>query len=198
MLIRQVALVAKTKKVAPGELMRVGAALQRQATRDLSPIWDVQATVDTFTSEADVPLGYWKIRIMDKLPEKGAGGFHFDDNGQPEADVLWTRNWSLASSHECLEMLVDPFGKLTQSGPSPKSGQDRVELPGGGMRPVRGSGIRLYHQYRDAERDRGIGFLHARILLAGEEPGSALQLPRKHPCAAPGAAGRLSVLVESR
>lgn len=128
MLIRQVALVAKTKRVAPNELMRVGAALQRQVTRDLSAIWNVQATVDSFTSEADVPLGYWKIRVMDKLPDKGAGGFHFDDNGQPEADVLWSPAWSLAASHECLEMLVDPFGKLTQSGPSPKSGQDRVNF----------------------------------------------------------------------
>ncbi len=79
MLIRQIALLAKTKKVAPNELMRVSAAIQRQVSRDLAPIWGVNATVDSFQSEADVPPGYWKIRIMDKIPPKNVGGFHFDN-----------------------------------------------------------------------------------------------------------------------
>jgi hypothetical protein len=128
MLIRQVALLSKTKKIAPDELMRVSAALQRQVTRDLYPIWNIHATVDSFSSEADVPPGYWKIRVMDKVPEKNVGGFHFDEQGQPEADVLWSPTWSLAVSHECLEMLVDPFGHQTAAGPSPNPNQGRVNF----------------------------------------------------------------------
>jgi len=128
MLIRQVALLTMTKKVAIDEIMRVSAALQRQATRDLYPIWSIQATVDGFAAESDVPPGYWKIRVMDKIPQKNAGGFHFDKQGQPEADVLWSPTWSLAASHECLEMLVDPFGHQTAAGPSPNPKQGRVNF----------------------------------------------------------------------
>lgn len=128
MLIRQIALLTKTKKVAPDEIMRVSAALQRQVTRDLYPIWNIQATVDGFAAESDVPPGYWKIRVMDKIPQKNAGGFHVDKQGQPEADVLWSPTWSLAASHECLEMLVDPFGHQTAAGPSPNPKQGRVNF----------------------------------------------------------------------
>jgi len=128
MLTRQVALLSKTKKVSAQELMRVSAALQRQATRDLAPIWSIQATVDSFSSDADVPPGYWKITVMDKIPAKGAAGFHLDKNGQPFADVEWSSNWSLSASHECLEMLVDPFGHQLASGPSPISSQGRVNF----------------------------------------------------------------------
>jgi hypothetical protein len=128
MLIRQVALYSKTKKVTLHELTRVSAALQRQATRDLSPIWNVSATVDAFGAEPDIPPGYWKIAVMDQIPGKGTSGFHVDKHGQPYADVQWSPTWSLAASHECLEMLVDPFGRQTVSGPSPKKGQDRVNF----------------------------------------------------------------------
>jgi hypothetical protein len=128
MLLRQIALLAKSKNVTVQELTRVSAALQRQVSRDLAPIWQVNATVDAFASEADVPHGYWKITVMDKLPVKGAAGFHLDSGGQPFADVEWSPAWSLAASHECLEMLVDPFGRQAVTGPSPKPGQGRVSF----------------------------------------------------------------------
>jgi hypothetical protein len=35
--------------------MRIAAALQKQATRDFSPIWEVPATVDGFVRLEDVP-----------------------------------------------------------------------------------------------------------------------------------------------
>ena len=128
MLIRQIALLSKSRKVAPQELMRVSAALQKQVTRDLAPIWNIKATVDGFASDAEVPPGYWKITVMDKIPAKNAGGFHLDENGQPYADVAWSPNWSLTVSHECLEMLVDPFGHQLASGPSLLPKQGRVNF----------------------------------------------------------------------
>jgi hypothetical protein len=48
-LIRQVALVSIDAQVPPATVMRISAALQKQATRDLGPLWEVSATVDAFT-----------------------------------------------------------------------------------------------------------------------------------------------------
>ena len=126
MLLRQIALLSKTAKVSSQELSKVSAALQKQASRDLAPIWGISATVDAFDSESEVPTGYWKMTVMDQIPGTGASGFHMDAQGQPYADIQYSADWSLTASHECLEMLVDPFGHHTQSGPSPKPGQGRV------------------------------------------------------------------------
>jgi hypothetical protein len=128
MLLRQVALLSKSKKVTLQELTRVSAALQRQVSRDLAPIWNIDATVDAFGDPNDVPAGYWKITVMDTIPAKSAAGFHLDDQGQPFAQVQWSPTWSLTASHECLEMLVDPFGHQAATGPSPKLEQGRVRF----------------------------------------------------------------------
>jgi len=63
---------------------------------------------------------------MDTIPAQSAAGFHLDQHGQPYVDVLWSADWSLTASHECLEMLVDPFGHQLASGMSVKPGQGRV------------------------------------------------------------------------
>jgi hypothetical protein len=127
-LIRQIALLSNTKKVSLQELTRVSAALQRQVSRDLAPIWSIRGTVDAFASADDVPPGYWTITVMDTSPVKGAAGFHLDKNEQPYADVVWSPEWDLTASHECLEMLVDPFGHQFATGPSPKKAQGRVKF----------------------------------------------------------------------
>ena len=36
--------------------------------------------------------------------------------------------WSLTASHECLEMLADPFGNRLIAGDSPKPDQGRVQI----------------------------------------------------------------------
>ena len=127
MLVRQLALVSETNKVSFSALSRVGAALQKQATRDLVPIWEVKATVDTFASLDDVPVGYWPIIITeDDLGD--AAGIHEDSEGQPFALVKFDNGWALTASHESCEMLVDPFGNRLMPGQSPKKGQGRVEF----------------------------------------------------------------------
>src|SRR4051812_8431383 len=108
--LRQVALVSETEGVAFSELSRVSAALQKQAIRDLGPISEVQATVDAFGTLEDVPLGYWPIIVRDDIQTPGAAGVHEDEQGQPFALVQFDQGWSLTASHECIEMLVDPFG----------------------------------------------------------------------------------------
>jgi hypothetical protein len=127
MLVRQLALVSETKKVKFSTLARVGAALQKQATRDLAPIWQVKATVDSFAKLDDVPVGYWPIIITEE--DLGdAAGIHEDNEGQPFALVAFADGWALTASHEVCEILVDPFGNRMMAGPSPKKGQGRVEF----------------------------------------------------------------------
>ena len=116
MLTHNIALVSNVKAIKPAELMRVSAALQKQATRDLGPIWGISATVDSFANLKDVPVGYWPIIVMADV--KNAAGVHEDNNGQPFALVEYGDSWTLTASHECLEMLVDPFGKELRAGPT--------------------------------------------------------------------------------
>jgi hypothetical protein len=124
--VAQLALVSETASVGLSELTRVSAALQKQATRDVSEHWDVQGTVDAFASLADVPSGYWPIIIRDDIG-RDASGVHCDDTGQPMALITSDLDWSVTASHEVLEMLVDPFGNRMIAGPSVSPDQGRVE-----------------------------------------------------------------------
>ena len=47
-LIRQLALVSELNQISAGDVQKVSAAIQKQASRDLAPIWDISATVDSF------------------------------------------------------------------------------------------------------------------------------------------------------
>ncbi len=126
MLSKHIALVSKTNKIKSGELQQVAAALQKQATRDLGPIWGIEATVDAFTKLKDVPGGYWPIIIREKIDDPAAAGYHTDRYRQPFALVKHDDGWPLTCSHEMCEMLVDPFGSRMVTSGSIKEGQGRV------------------------------------------------------------------------
>ncbi len=130
MLLRQVALISDVShsQISFSELTKVSAALQKQASRDFSPIWEVNATIDAFHKLEDVPTGYWPIIIKNDIKEPGAAGVHEDKKGQPFALVQFDESWPLTASHECLEMLADPFGNRLIAGQSPMKRQGRVEF----------------------------------------------------------------------
>src|SRR5438105_3406730 len=130
MLTRHLALVWETDRPeSHRHLTRVGAALQKQVTRDFAPIWNASATVNAFLRLDDVPIDYWPIIVMDDIGDPSAEGVHEDENHQPFALVHADDGWSLTASHECLEMLADPFGSRMVAGPSvdPKAHGSRVE-----------------------------------------------------------------------
>jgi hypothetical protein len=130
-IIQQLALVSESKLVGIGDLMRVAAALQKQASRDLAPIWNISATVDAFEKLEDVPIGYWPMIVKDDIGFSGAAGIHLDKDRQPFALITSSSDldgWSLTASHESLEMLVDPFGDRLIAGDSPKEDQGRVSF----------------------------------------------------------------------
>lgn len=123
MLPINLALVSEVQEVSASDVTRVAAALQKQVTRDFRPIWHVEATVSAFAKLEDVPVGYWPIIVEEDIHEPGAAGFHTDEDGQPFALVQVSGSWALTASHECLEMLGDPFGNRLIAGKSPKKGQ---------------------------------------------------------------------------
>ncbi len=126
MQIRHIALVPEMGMDA-SELARVSAALQKQVTRDLSPIWGIAATVDAFPRLEDLPTGYWPLVLTYR--ELGCdAGIHVDERGQPFALVELSASWSLTASHICLEMLSDPYGHRTLAGLSPRADQGEVEF----------------------------------------------------------------------
>lgn len=131
-LIAHVALVSDTPSLSLTDLSPVAAALQKQATRDFGPSWDVDATVDAFDKLESVPLDYWPVILRDDINQPGAAGYHTDDRGQPFSLVQVDANWPLTASHETLEMLGDPHGNRTVAGspppqaPDPISGFERV------------------------------------------------------------------------
>lgn len=129
-LLRQVALVPDDNignALPLAQIAKAAAALQKQVVRDFAPIWGIKATVDAFGSLDDVPLGYWPILIGQE--GQGGGGVHLNHDNQPYALVDFTSDWTVTASHECLEMLADPFGNRLVAGDSPNPARPgRVEF----------------------------------------------------------------------
>ncbi|MES1175184.1 MAG: hypothetical protein ABUL62_12750 [Myxococcales bacterium] len=109
MLTARVVLIDQTRTVAFEHVCQIAAALNLQVQRDLSPIWSVNATVSALPDASRIPAGAWPILLVDRLPA-GRGGVHMTDCNQPYAKVEVGDGWTIAASHECLEMLVDPSG----------------------------------------------------------------------------------------
>lgn len=122
-----VALVSEVPGHAPADVSAVAAALQKQLTRDLGPIWGLTGTVDAMPTLEDVPLGYWPMIVRTDIGFEGAAGIHIDKDKQPFALITHSDSWSLTASHELCEMAVDPFGDRLVAGPSVHPDQGRVE-----------------------------------------------------------------------
>jgi len=65
-------ILSQTKKIKTSDLTKVGAALQKQAIKDVAPIWEVKASVDVFDNIQDVPIGYWPVMVMDQIDDPSA------------------------------------------------------------------------------------------------------------------------------
>jgi hypothetical protein len=128
MLLKHIALVSLSKKVSASQLSQTAAALQKQAARDLGPIWGISATVDSFPTMKSIPMGYWPIIVSEDIKDPDAAGFHTDKNHQPYSLVLMEDDWQLTCSHEMCEMLVDPYGNRMATAGSPKSSQGKVHF----------------------------------------------------------------------
>lgn len=111
----RVGLVHQATQADWPSIQRVAAALHTQVTRDLGPIWGIDATVEAVQDPTAIPDGMLPILVQDQTPHS-VGGLHTVDGGRPFAVVLVSRDWGLAASHECIEMLIDPTGSLLCEG----------------------------------------------------------------------------------
>jgi len=125
-MLSSIAIVSQSANVSTNELLRVSGALQKQVARDFGPLWNIEATVDAFASVADVPAGYWPLIVVDSI-DSGDKGIHGQRDGQPIALVEAGPDWTLSASHECLEMLSDPWGRRLVAGDSLEENGERVE-----------------------------------------------------------------------
>jgi hypothetical protein len=117
MLPVQVGLVDKTGSVDLDTLTATAAALNIQVQRDLAKFWNVPASVRALSNPRKIPVGVWPVMIVDNLPPD-EGGVHEDKHHQPFALVEISQErdaWTIAASHEIIEMLIDPYGNRMHS-----------------------------------------------------------------------------------
>lgn len=143
----QIGLMDKTGELDADLVQSVAAALNVQVTRDLPQFWDIQATV-LYLPKRHVPSGVWPVFLVKTLPP-GEGGFHLDKHNQPYAEVIASPEadgWTVAASHETVEMLVDPFGNRLQSSRS-------IEIAGGAIQDGPGEFAYLVEACDPSEAD---------------------------------------------
>jgi hypothetical protein len=112
-------------RIEPAQLAAVGAALQKQVTRDFAPAWGQPATIAAFPT-GTVPPGYWEIVVKKNLD--GELGYHNREHHEPSAVVEHTRDWPVTASHELLEMLADPWGSRLIVADDPRGTNKRVRV----------------------------------------------------------------------
>jgi hypothetical protein len=123
--VTQIAVVPWNVSIDLTLLARVAAALQRQVHEHFAPLWQVDASVSAFHDWNSVPVGYWRLALVDK-PASGSLGCHKARgvDGLPYALVGAAQDgWPVVASHELLEMLADPTGCAVRKGRSPVDGQ---------------------------------------------------------------------------
>jgi hypothetical protein len=145
-----VALVSLTSDIPTRSFLQAAAAVQKQITRDFTPIWGLPATVDVFEDLASVPSDYHPVvlfgdadevterlefaigeeyaqDLIDDFERDRLTGLHLNAfTRQPFALVAATDAWSVTLSHEILEMLADPFGNRLIAAPHPVDRSQRV------------------------------------------------------------------------
>jgi hypothetical protein len=115
-----IAYVRETNLLSDDLVASYVLAQQTQVTRDLAAVWQIDATCVFVPFGAGIPPDAWVVHLRDHSPTPGALGFH-DDKGNPVAYVFVAddlhdgMNWTVTSSHETLEMLVDPTINLTRN-----------------------------------------------------------------------------------
>ena len=118
MSVIQIGLIDRTRVGLNGTLVQsVAAALNVQVIRDLPQFWNIKATVTYLPRGSHIPLGVWPAMLVDQLPP-GEGGVHLDKHNQPYALIAASADndgWTLAASHEIIEMAIDPQGNFVQT-----------------------------------------------------------------------------------
>ena len=102
-------------------------ALQKQASNDFQPYWDVNCTLTFLKGDQRLPLGWWQIAMLDNPDQAGVLGYHeLSSQNTPlgkvfaKLDLDSGSSWTVTLSHELLEMLADPWINWCVSGSDDK------------------------------------------------------------------------------
>lgn len=145
-----VGVVSLTRDISTRTLLLVAAAVQKQVTRDFTPIWDLHATVDVFEDISSMPTDYRQVavfgdpaelaerlefaigeqsaaRLIENFNAGALEGLHLNAfTRQPFALVAASESWTVTLSHEVLEMITDPFGNHVRAASHPVNPHERV------------------------------------------------------------------------
>ena len=129
-----IALVSLTSNISTSVFLQVAAAVQKQVTRDFTPVWGLPATVSAFADIESVPTDYHLVvvfgdsaelagrlefaigpeaaaRLLGEFDRDQVAGVHLNEfTRQPFALVEGAGAWTVTVSHEVLEMITDPYG----------------------------------------------------------------------------------------
>jgi hypothetical protein len=120
MVERKIALIAETKKIRAAELKTVEKALHRRMRRDVAPIWEISASIQSYRKFDAAPADAWPVLVRDDIEQPEALSYHSERDGRPYTMVRYSANWPFLVSHDLLEMLVDPFANRFLPGPDPR------------------------------------------------------------------------------
>jgi hypothetical protein len=146
-----IALVSLTREIPTRDLLRAAAAVQKQLTRDFTPIWGIRATLDTFEDLESVPSDYHPVvvfgqpdeligrieraigprytaELVDGFERGKLTGLHTNAfTRQPFSLVHVNEGWTVTLSHEVLEMTTDPYGNRLIAAAHPLYEAERVK-----------------------------------------------------------------------
>jgi hypothetical protein len=146
-----VAIVPLTREIPIRSILQAAAAVQKQITRDFTPFWGLNATVDAFADLESVPSDYHQVVVfadpdeltaeleprigeryaadlIDDFERDQLSGLHLNAfTRQPFALVQATDTWSVTLSHEIIEMIIDPFGNRLIAAAHPLEAGERVK-----------------------------------------------------------------------
>lgn len=113
--IQKISIIPRTSTLSVPRAAVAASAIQEQILKDFYPVWKKTAVV---TASSSPQVGFTPIFVMDSIAD-GLSGYHFTEDGSPYAIVRAGPHWSLAASHEILELLVDPDADARLQGITP-------------------------------------------------------------------------------
>ena len=114
----RVAVINDSKTVKEDEVKAAVSALQTQIHEHFAPIWGTDAELTLVSKNSAPPPASWQVVIRDESAYDAPSWHWLTSEGLPLAEVFVKKArelnlpWTLAASHELLEMLANPVTKL--------------------------------------------------------------------------------------
>jgi len=116
----RVAVINRSTRVGDEEMRGAVMALQKQVRRDFAPVWGIDAELTLVAKGADPEPGSWWVMIEDQSEFPSIIAYHtLTPEGLPyvRVSVVTAQQsdfaWTMAASHDLLEMLANPRVNLT-------------------------------------------------------------------------------------